>query len=242
LQSNIAHELRTPLAAVRGYARMILDGRAGDINKTQRDYLNVITDNSNRLVQLVNWMSHIVEMNVQQFHLSIFDLLDLWAERLRAHEAVLNGKSIKVLEQIAEEPFTLMADREKLALVFNGLLGVALRLNKPGGTIRAEFSHGREQEITVKIFQNGDAIPSEMLAAMFAHSNAIPGRMPPSQNIGELDLSGIYDVIGMHGGRIFVNSKVGEGSTVLFTLPAVIPDGEENFDHEQAVHTSRRRR
>jgi signal transduction histidine kinase len=238
LQSNIAHDLRTPLAAVRGYARMMLDGRTGEIDKTQRDYLTVIKDNSNRLINVVNWMTHVAEMSLQYLRISTFDLRDVWTERLKAHEAALNEKSIEVMEEIAKEPFVLVGDREKLAFVFNGLIGAALNLNKSGGTIRAEFLHGRDREIAVKISWNGECIPSEMLSNVFDRwTNAIP--LPPqNMNVGEFHLSGIYDVVGMHGGRVFVDSKAGEGSTFLFTLPAVISDGEENFDHEQAVNSS----
>jgi len=60
-------------------------------------------------------------------------------------------------------------------------------------------------------------------------------------NVGEFHLSGIYDVVGRHGGRVFV-SKAGEGWTFLFTLPAVISDDEENFDNEQAINSGRRQR
>ena len=142
------------------------------------------------------------------------------------------------MEEIAKEPFVLVGDREKFAFVFNGLIGAALNLNKSGGTIRAEFLHGRDREIAVKISWNGECIPTEMLSNVFDRwTNAIP--LPPrNMNVGEFHLSGIYDVVGMHGGRVFVDSKAGEGSTFLFTLPAVISDGKENFDHEQAVNFS----
>src|SRR5262249_46335385 len=52
-QINLAHELRTPLAAIRGYTRMILDGRGGEINEKQKEYLRIATDNTNRLITLV---------------------------------------------------------------------------------------------------------------------------------------------------------------------------------------------
>ena len=56
---------------------------------------------------------------------------------------------------------------------------------------------------------------------------------------GELGLSDIYDIVGMHGGRFFVNSKTGQGVTFLFTLPAVESDGEEKLSHEQAINSGR---
>jgi signal transduction histidine kinase len=242
-QSNLAHELRTPLAAVRGYARMILDGRAGEISSTQRDYLTVITENANRLIHLVSWMSHVAQQTEQNFKLSTFDLRTVWADCLGSQEAALRLKSINLTQHIPDESFVIMGDQEKMSYVFSYLIALAMKLNHPEGRIIAEFSHGREQEVNIKITSDGDAIPSEMLGKIFERSvNAIPAVPPHNADVGEFSLSGIYDVIGMHGGRIFVNSKPGAGATFLFTLPAVISDGEEKSDHEQAVNFSRRRR
>src|SRR5205814_3308773 len=65
LQANVAHDLRTPLGTIRGYARMILDGRTGEVNDTQRKYLQIVTDNTNRLITLISWMGYIADLNAQ---------------------------------------------------------------------------------------------------------------------------------------------------------------------------------
>src|SRR5215831_4704730 len=93
LQSNVAHELRTPLASVRGYTRMILDGRAGDIPQTQRDYLNIVTENANRLIGLINWMSRLLQYGTQHLNVMPADLKELWAVCLKAQAAALKEKS-----------------------------------------------------------------------------------------------------------------------------------------------------
>ncbi|HYR88864.1 MAG TPA: GAF domain-containing sensor histidine kinase [Terriglobia bacterium] len=242
-QSNLAHELRTPLAAVRGYARMILDGRAGEISNTQRDYLTVITENANRLIHLVSWMSHVAQQSAHNFKLSTFDLRNVWTDCVASQEAALRHKSINLVQHIPDESFAMIGDQEKMSYVLSYLIAIALRLNHSEGRITAEFSHGREQEVTIKITSDGEDIPSEMLGKIFERSvNAIPALPPQNADVSEFSLSGIYDVIGMHGGRVFVNSKPGAGATFLFTLPAVVIDGEEKSDHEQAVNSSRRRR
>lgn len=242
-ESNLAHELRTPLAAVRGYARMILDGRAGEISSTQRDYLTVITENANRLIHLVSWMSHVAQQSAQNFKLGTFDLRNVWADCVASQEAALRQKSINLTQHIPDESFVMICDQEKMSYVFSYLLAIALKLNHSAGRITAEFSHGREQEVTIKITSDGDDIPPEMLGKIFERSvNAIPAVPPHSADVSEFSLSGIYDVIAMHGGRVFVNSKPGTGTTFLFTLPAVTSDGEEKSGHEQAVNSSRRRR
>lgn len=242
LQHNTAHELRTPLAAIRGYARMILDGRAGEINNTQREYLSVVTENTNRLINLVSWMSYVAELGSQHLRLSTFDLRDVWAECVKANQKVLTEKSISVKEQIPNESFDIIGDREKLFYVFNHLIAAAVKFTNSEGCIVAEFSHGRDREVTVKMSDTGADIPAEMLNKIFNRSfSAIPAQ-PADADFTTFSLSGVYDIVGMHGGRMFMNSKAGEGSTLLFTLPDVMSGGEEKLSHEQAVNSSRRRR
>jgi signal transduction histidine kinase len=169
VQSNIAHELRTPLAAIRGYARMILDGRAGEINETQRDYLRVINENTNRLINVANWMTHLVDLGSQQFSLAPCDLSNVWAEAVRNNQEALTAKSLNLTERIPRESFELIADREKMLHAFNQLITVAANLSEPQSVITAEFSHGREREVMVKISLSGAQLAPEALHRTSSH-------------------------------------------------------------------------
>jgi signal transduction histidine kinase len=230
------------LAAVRGYARMILDGRAGEVNETQREYLRVVTENTNRLISLVSWMSYVAELSAQHLDLSTFDMRDVWEESVRAVRRSLDEKLLKVAEQIADEPFLMIGDREKIAYVLTELLAAAAKFSEASGTITAELSHGREKEVMVKIAEKGASIPIDTLNRIFERSfNTIAQPTAQTTDAGAINLSGVYDIVGMHGGRIFVNTTAGESATFLFTLPAVQWGGEENI-HEQAINSGRRRR
>ncbi len=234
LQSNIAHELRTPLAAVRGYTRMILDGRAGQANETQKEYLRVVGDNTTRLINLVNWMTHVLEASADNFLLSRFDLRDVWNDCAKA------APSLKIAEQIPDEPFTIVGDRQKIARIFEHLLAAAQKLATDESNTVVQFTRGREREISVKLSDSGAALPQELLTRIFDRSfSSVPMPLAQQPGGGELGLSDIYDIVGMHGGRFFVNSKTGQGVTFLFTLPAVDSGGEEKVSHEQAVNSGR---
>jgi signal transduction histidine kinase len=242
LQANIAHELRTPLAAIRGYTRMILDGRGGEVNPTQKEYLRIVTDNTNRLIGLVSWMSYVAELTALHLSLSTFDLRDVWTESLDSTRRKLADKSLELSAQIPDEPFIVVGDREKLAYVFTELTAAAVAFSNAPGTISVEFSHGRDKDVTVKITEKEACIPPDALTRIFERTfNAVT--KPAAQHIDAetISLSGVYDVVGMHGGRVFVKSTAEQGATFLFTLPAITMGGEEN-NHEQAVHSSRRRR
>jgi signal transduction histidine kinase len=232
LQSNVAHELRTPLAAVRGYTRMILDGRVGEATDTQKEYLRIVGDNTTRLINLVNWMTHILEISGDDFLLTKFDLRQVWKERASAAQPV-NAK-----EQIPDEPFHIVGDPRKMARVFDYLLAASAKLATPNSNLLVQFSRGREREITVKVADAGAVVPPELLTGIFDRSfSSVPMPLAQKPEGSELGLSEIYDIIGMHGGRFFVNSKTGQGVTFLFTLPAVEVAGEEKVSHEQAVNS-----
>jgi signal transduction histidine kinase len=234
LQSNVAHELRTPLAAARGYARMILDGRAGETNDTQKEYLRVVGDNTTRLLNVVNWMTHILEIGEQNFELSTFDLRDVWKESFEAR------KPSHIAQQIPEESFEIVGDRRKLARLFDHLISATVKLATPDSNVVVQFSRGREREITVKVSDSGAMLPKELLTSIFDRSfSSVPLPLANKPEGSELELSDIYDIVGMHGGRFFVNSKTGRGITFLFTLPAVESGGEEKLGHEQAVNSGR---
>ncbi len=237
LQANVAHELRTPLATVRGYTRMILDGRAGEIPQTQRDYLNIVSENANRLISLVNWMSHVLHWGTQNMRVASADLREVWIESLQTHAAIVAEKSIEVKQQIPAESFVTVCDRSKIGFVFTSLLANAIRCTKDGGEVVVEFSRGRNREITVKVSDFGGGIPPDEMNTIFERYYGSP---LSSSDPTELGLAGVYDVIGLHGGRLFVNSRPGEGSTFLFTLPAVRQESEEKKSDEQAVHSGRR--
>src|SRR5262245_53895562 len=157
---------------------MILYGKAGVINDTQRDYLQVVSENTNRLIHLVGWMSHVADLSPQQFKLSSFDLRELWTESIQEHRAELEQRGVKIKEQIPNESFVTAGDREKLAYVFAQLLLAAAKYVNDGGTIIAEFSHGREREATVKISHFGAALPPETLSSIFERTWSVV-QIPP---------------------------------------------------------------
>jgi signal transduction histidine kinase len=221
-QMNAAHDLRTPLAAIRGYTRMILDGRNGGVSDTHKEYLRIVTDNTNRLIGLINWISHVAELSAQQLKPSTFDFRDAWIECAREGQRALSQKSMKLIQNVAEEPFVIIGDREGLIDALNEFFSAAIQLAKTGGTITAQLTHGRDKEVHFRLSEKEGSIPADVLGKMFDRplkTTATPivqGTEPYAVN-----LAGVQDIVGMHGGRVFVNSISGQGVTFLFTLPAV---------------------
>ena len=213
LHSNVAHDLRTPLAAVRGYARMILDGRAGEIKERQREYLDIVVENANKMIHLVNWMSEIFDSAEQHMRLSDFDVREVWAECVKEIEKELAERSVNLTQDIPDEPFPAFADKERINRIFRQVLRSAVRFSDNGAKLVARFSHGREQEIMLKLYGITNEIPVEL--AMRERSPMLRG--PDS----DIDLSIVHDNVGVHGGRFFIRRTSEEGSVLLLTLPAI---------------------
>jgi signal transduction histidine kinase len=152
------------------------------------------------------------------------DLKELWAKCLKRESAAVAEGSIDVQQHIPPEPFVTTCDPAKIEFVFASLLANSLRSTEPGGRISVEFSRGRQKEITIKISDFGAGLTPEQINKIFEryYSSAFPPASPT-----DLGLAGVYDIIGLHGGRLFVNSRPGEGTTFLFTLPAVRQESME---------------
>jgi signal transduction histidine kinase len=129
---------------------------------------------------------------------------------------------MKLIQNVAEEPFVIIGDREGLIDALNEFFSAAIQLAKTGGTITAQLTHGRDKEVHFRLSEKEGSIPADVLGKMFDRplkTTATPivqGTEPYAVN-----LAGVQDIVGMHGGRVFVNSISGQGVTFLFTLPAV---------------------
>jgi signal transduction histidine kinase len=152
----------------------------------------------------------------------------------------LSEKNVLLKEVIPEGSFPLVCDRAKLSEILRTLILTSLEHTNTGGEITVEFIRGREGEISVRISDNGVGLPAELLLNA-ADRHYRPGFSAPAQE-STMGIGGVQDVVGLHGGRLFVTTKAGEGSTFLFSLPAVQKGGEEKSHDEQAVHSGRRRR
>ena len=223
LLAKIPHELRAPLVAIRGYTKMILDERAGPVNNTQREYLTIVSENSNRLVSLINWISNLVQLTGEKLRLEYVDLRELWREARGGIQAAAAERAIKIIEKIPSEPVTVLGDREKLAQVFNTLLQNAVKFTDRDGEISVEFSGGPEEDRTVRISDTGVGIPQELLDKIFDRYHQTDSQQQRNNDAAGTGFSIVHDIIRLHGGKIVVTSKVGEGSSFVFTLPPLKP-------------------
>jgi signal transduction histidine kinase len=219
LIANLVHDLRTPLVCIRGYIKMVLDERAGSINGTQREYLTIVAENTDQVIQLLKNALEFIESEPP--HFERFDLCYLWKDILVEARPLCREKFLQITERAPATPLVIFGYRPKLKEVFTKLLFNAIKVTDQGGEIIVELSSNKEGEATVKIFGTGVGIPAELLDTGLSREMSSGNGSSNIRDSLRAGLTMVQDIIRSHGGHLSVLSKTGSGVTVLITLPAV---------------------
>jgi signal transduction histidine kinase len=214
--SHLSHELRSLLAAVRGYAKRMADGRAGALGDAAHHHLDVILRNTGKLLDLA---SHTLPFVAEQvLRIESFDLREPLENVLKRMQRGEPEQFATITLQIPAEPFLVTGDRERLAVVFGILLSTATASAAAGAKTTIQFLRGATEEMTVKIFA-GRELPQSVVDSIFEHHDEAASPLAPQGEVGAPGFSLVHDLIWLHGGRISVTSRSGEGAVFLFTLP-----------------------
>ena len=146
--STVSHELRTPLTSIKGYVDLILDGDAGEINEIQREFLGIVKENSDRLVELINDMLDISRIESGRIHLKI-EPLDIARRRSRAPStpsARCSRRPAATVEgqRDARDLPLVAADRDRVGQVLINLISNAIKYS-PGGRRRHRHCQARRR-------------------------------------------------------------------------------------------------
>ena len=227
LLSNVSHELRTPLVAVMGYTDMVLNGKAGPINDRQKEYLAIAQRNVERLVTLIENLLDFSRLHrgTEDLVFTRFDLVDCVRASMESVKPAADGReiimSLCVLDRKGnphEGPVVVEGDRGQLGQVFNNLLFNAVKFNKQGGRIDVSLQL-RENNVAIAVSDTGIGIPEEAMDKLFTRFYQVDASSTRKYGGTGIGLAISQDIVRLHGSRITVTSKVGEGSTFRFTLP-----------------------
>lgn len=223
--SNVSHELRTPLTAIKGSVDNMLDGITGALNEKQTRYLTRIKSNADRLTRLINNILDLSrieagKIDLKPTYLSLAALAQEVAESIRP---VAVEKLISLEVASRDLTATAWADRDKITQVLMNLVGNAVKFTTPHGKVTVAVQRDGDQWAQISVTDTGPGIPSEEAKKIFDRFYQIsrPGKQK-TKGTG-LGLSISKALVEMHGGKIWVESEVGRGSTFAFTLPAQQP-------------------
>lgn len=218
--STVSHELRTPLTSIKGYIDLILDGEAGEINEIQREFLSIVKQNSDRLVELINDMLDISRIESGRIHLKIqpLDMCDLIAGAVDTFQAVSEQSGHKLIPKAPSNLPKAAGDRDRVGQVLMNFISNAIKYSPEGGsvTVKATFD---DKNVTVSITDQGIGIAKEDQAKLFTKFYRVDSSLTREIGGTGLGLSICKSIIELLGGKVGVKSAAGKGSTFWFSLP-----------------------
>jgi len=221
LLSNVSHELRTPLVSIMGYTDMIFNEKAGPVNETQKEYLRISLRNIDRLVTLIENLLDFSRLHrgTEALVFESFDLVDVARSSVEMLRPTAVSRKIEIEIEAAEPEFEVDADRGKLGQVFNNLISNAVKFNVDGGHIWLRLARSGSDTVEVSVQDTGIGIDENALDKVFTRFYQRDSSSTRKYGGTGIGLSIAQDIVRLHGGRITVTSKLGEGSTFRFTLP-----------------------
>jgi signal transduction histidine kinase len=217
--ANMSHELRTPLNAVIGFSEVLLQRMFGELNAKQDEYLKDIYASGQHLLSLINDILDLskieagrMELAPARFHLpsALENAVTLVKERAARHGIALQ---VDVDPQLGE----LVGDERKVKQVLLNLLSNAVKFTPEGGRIALKASQ-EDGTVKIAVTDTGIGIAPEDQGAIFEEFRQVGSDERKREGTG-LGLTLAKKFVELHGGRIWVESTVGQGSTFTFTLP-----------------------
>jgi len=225
--SNVSHELRTPLNGVLGYAELLRDGIYGPVNDEQKKALQNIIFSGNHLLDLINEILDFSKLQNCQMELykeifSVYNLIDAVAATVKP---MLRNLPIELIIQMPPELPAVYVDSQKIYQVFINIVGNAMKFTQRG-EIKIE-ARLVDSEILFSVHDTGIGIAKENIPLIFEEFRQLDGSNTRRYGGTGIGLSLSKRLIELHGGRIWVESEVGKGSTFYFTLPLTQTDNRK---------------
>jgi signal transduction histidine kinase/putative methionine-R-sulfoxide reductase with GAF domain len=221
--ANMSHELRTPLAAVLGYAELLQEGIYGTLPEKSLPILTRIRSNGNHLLSLINTVLDVSKIEAGQFKLNLaeYALGSIVETVMVATESLAATKKLAFKTDVAKELSHGLGDEQRLTQVLLNLVGNAIKFTDAGEVrITAGAANGH---FTVSVSDTGPGIPPEECEHIFEKFRQVDSSNTRAKGGTGLGLAIAREIVEMHGGRIWVESRLGQGSTFRMELPVRAP-------------------
>src|SRR5438132_2961706 len=217
--ANMSHELRTPLNAIIGFSEVLSDRMFGDLNEKQEEYLKDIYASGAHLLSLINDILDLskIEAGRMELELTRFDLPAAIDNALTLVRQRAARRGISLDSNVDERLGQIQADERKIRQVVLNLLSNAIKFTPEGGRIEVG-AVPRDGSGELSVSDTGIGIAPEDQEAVFEEFRQVGTAEKKAEGTG-LGLTLCRKFIELHGGRIWVKSQVGAGSTFGFTIP-----------------------
>ncbi len=217
--ANMSHELRTPLNAIIGFAEILRDEIIGPIRPDQKELVVDIHTSGRHLLNMINDILDLskIEAGTMELDFEIFSIVDTMEEVNTVVNALASKKQIRLIQEF-DRDITVTADKTKFKQILYNLLANGVKFTNEGGRVTTQLEIS-ENSLLVRVIDTGVGITpedQEMLFQAFTQVDTSKARAHEGTGLG---LALTKRLVELHGGEIWVESTVGEGSTFSFTLP-----------------------
>jgi signal transduction histidine kinase len=222
--ANMSHELRTPLNAIIGFSEVLSEEMAGPLNESQRQYVEDVLEAGRHLLSLINDILDLSKVEAGRMELALADISipDILDSGLTMHQSRASRNAISLNLAIDPDVGAVRADERKVRQVVFNLLSNALKFTPSGGRVDVT-ARRHDGVVEIAIADTGVGISPADQERIFEEFQqaAAPGAGPQEGTGLGLTLSKRF--VELHGGRLWVQSELGAGTTFHFTLPAQAP-------------------
>ncbi len=219
--ANMSHELRTPLNSIINFTRILSSGLRGPVTPEQRDYLTRVRHSGEHLLGLINDILDLskIESGRMELYTEPVQVAALIQGVIATAAGLTKGKPIELCQDLAPALPPVQADRTRLRQILLNLLSNAAKFTASGAiTVRAHPAAG---QLIVSVHDTGIGIAPEHLTTIFEEFRQVEGSASRRYEGTGLGLTICRRLVELHGGRLWVESTVGVGSTFAFSLPIV---------------------
>jgi signal transduction histidine kinase len=222
--TNLSHELRTPLSAIINFSYILSENYHGTVTKEQQDYLLRIHDSGELLLEIVNDLLDLAKIESGQMNLFVepVDLITLGASVMNTITGLAAPKPIELRQEFPPELPPVKGDATRIRQVLLNLLGNAVKYTDEG-SITLRLANGDQGFIQISVIDTGIGIQEKDFETIFEEFRQTEEAFALRKQGTGLGLPISKKFIELHEGKLWVESKVGQGSTFHFTLPIAVP-------------------
>jgi two-component sensor histidine kinase len=218
----MSHELRSPLTPIHQFVTILLDGIAGDLNAEQREYLTITLNNINMLRNMVRDLLEVTraESGKLDIDLRCVYLTELIPQILKTYQ-LATTKGMLISAHVPADIPPIYADHNRVRQILDNLLDNAIKFSSEKGeiSIGVEVSHESPEFIRIAVTDDGCGISPEEQGKIFNYLYQVEGSTEANHRGLGIGLYICRELVSNHGGQIWVESQLGHGSTLFFTLP-----------------------
>lgn len=217
--STVSHELRTPLASMKEAISIVLEEVSGKINKDQKNFLNIAQRNIDRLGRLINEVLDFQKLsaNKMKFNMQENDIREIIKDACHTMTLYADKKGVKLSIQLDDNLPKVRFDSDGIMQVITNLISNSVKFTPEKGQVTV-FAQHKGEDLIIRISDTGVGVPKENLPKLFAPFYQVhqPGQQVKGTGLG---LAIVSKIVTAHGGRIEVESEVGQGTTFSVFLP-----------------------